>query len=300
MVKNIKFNEEEPIRLDKFLVEQLPNLSRGQIQKMIKSGLVLVNKKIVTPHLALQPNDQVSVEPLPEKKIVKTKLRAKVVEQTKDYLVLEKPAGLIVHPGDNVFAETMTDYLQKKYPEILEVGEDLTRPGIVHRLDKDVSGLMLIARHQAAYNFFKEVFQSHQVKKEYVALVHGETSNDEGVMDFTISRAKKHGRMAANPKEHDGKKSETEYDVIKRYKNYTLLNLRPKTGRTHQIRVHLKALGHTIVGDQIYRTKKLQEKIDIDRIFLHAGYLGFFDMNKKWQEYKSKLPTKLENILKEL
>jgi len=298
--KTIKYNQQESQRLDKFLVQELPDLSRAKIQKMIKSGLVLVNKKVVTPHVALAENDVISVKPLPKNKIKKTKLKPKIIVTAKDFLVLEKPAGLIVHPGNNVREETMTDLLLKDFPEISEAGEDESRPGIVHRLDKDVSGLMIIARNQDAFKHFKKQFQEHEVKKEYTALAHGELEKDEGIIDFTIERAKGSGRMAAKPKEAFGRQSETEFDVIERFKNYTLLKLKPKTGRTHQIRVHLKAIGHSIVGDQLYKTRKLKEKIELDRIFLHAGYLGFYDLKNKWQEHKSNLPIKLKNILKNL
>ena len=299
-MKTIKFEENKTQRLDKFLLPHLPDLSRAEIQRMIKEGFILVNQNKVTPHNFLKNGDKVSVKPKPAKKIQKTKLKYKLINETKDYLIIEKPAGLIVHPANNVFEETLTDLLLQKYPNIADVGEDKTRPGIVHRLDKDVSGLMVIARTQEMFNHLKAAFQAHEIKKEYTALVHGELTRDEGIIDFTIQRAKGRGKMAANPKESDGRESKTEFDVLKRFKNYTLLKLKPKTGRTHQIRVHLKALGHSIVGDKVYRTKKLVEKIEMDKIFLHADTLGFFDLEKKWQEYKSNMPNDLNKILKEI
>jgi 23S rRNA pseudouridine1911/1915/1917 synthase len=223
-----------------------------------------------------------------------------LIKTTPDYLIITKPAGLIVHPGHNVYEETLTDLLVKKFPEISVVGEDKTRPGIVHRLDRDVSGLLIIARTQAMFQHLKNAFQNHEIKKEYLALVNGELSQDAGKIEFTINRSKTRGLMVASSKATLGRPAETEFEVIKKFKNYTLVRLRPKTGRTHQIRVHLKAIGHSIVGDQVYKTRKLKEKIQLDRIFLHADTLGFFDLEKNWQEFKSDLPNELKNILKNL
>ncbi len=295
-------------RLDKFLVEMWPTHSRSQIQKMIKEGLVLVNGKKATVHKWLKAGDKLKVE---EKKINTTKtipsktnqplikkINYQIITETKDYLVVEKPAGVVVHE-DAVHKNSLIGEIIKKYPEIKKVGDNPERPGIVHRLDKEVSGLLLIARHEEAFEYFKKQFKERKIKKEYIALVYGEPEKEYGEIDFPIERGKG-GKMAAKPKGSEGKRALTEFEIQKKFINYTLLKIKIKTGRTHQIRVHLNAYGHPIVGDNLYKPKKLKSKIDISRIFLHAETLGFYDMAGEWQEFHSPLPQELKNILNEL
>jgi 23S rRNA pseudouridine1911/1915/1917 synthase len=306
-------------RLDKFLVAKLPDFSRSQIQKMIKGGEILVNGKIVAPHYFLKVGDKIELRstadsPQPtakKKKEINNKLsnnqplifnlKSSIVSETDDFLIIDKPAGLAVHPAPGLKEEkTLIDYILEKYPKIAKVGEDPGRPGIVHRLDKDVSGLIVIAKNQNSFDSLKQQFQMRKVKKEYEALVHGEVEKDEDTIDFPIGRGLK-GRMAARAitAKEEGKRALTEFRVVKRYTNFTLLKVQIKTGRTHQIRVHLLAYGYPIVGDKIYFIKKIKPA-SLNRPFLHSSALGFYDLNNQWVEFKSDLPVELNDYLKNL
>lgn len=233
--------------------------------------------------------------------------KIKIIYEDKDVLVLDKPAGLEIYREElsSPMEEkkdgeaTLVDWLLLKYPEISKVGPDPARPGIVHRLDKGVSGLLVVAKNEASFENLIKQFEERKIKKEYIALVYGKISKDEGVIDFPIARAKS-GRFAALPPNHPGGRvAITEYEIMERFVNFTLLSVRIKTGRTHQIRVHLFALGYPVVGDVLYNQKKMK-KAPLDRIFLHAAKIGFYDRENNWKEYESNLPAGLKNFLETL
>jgi len=294
-------------RLDKFLVSQLPDFSRSQIQKMIKAGQVLLNGQPTAVHHFLKEGDTVDVkESLPrlEKWMDHEDKKAQSVElpivyNDSNFLVVNKQAGLLVHEAPGHQETTLVDILLEKYPEIAKIGEDPIRPGMMHRLDREVSGLMVIAKTQAAFDHLKSQFKQRKVKKEYTALVYGQPAKPEGEIEFAIDRSVKGFKMAAKPS-NEGKKAITKFEVLEKFKNFSLLKLMPETGRTHQIRAHLNAYGLPIVGDQVYKPKKLKEKIKLDRIFLEANYLGFYDLNNNWKEFKIPLSSKLGNLLNDL
>jgi 23S rRNA pseudouridine1911/1915/1917 synthase len=217
--------------------------------------------------------------------------------EDENFLVLDKPAGLEVAAEIKKTEPTLVNWLVAKYPAIAKVGLP-SRPGIVHRLDKAASGLLVIAKTQAAFESLIKQFKERKIKKEYIVLVHGLVKKDEGVIEFPISRTRS-GRFAALPKGSEGREAITEYEVVKRFRNFTLLKVKIRTGRTHQIRVHLHALGHSVVGDKLYKQKRIK-KIPLDRLFLHASTLGFYDLNNKWKEFKSDLPDELVQFLNTL
>jgi len=241
-----------------------------------------------------------------------------IIFEDENYLVINKPAGLAVHGGGNIKGETLVDWLLKKYPKIKTVGEDESRPGIVHRLDMDVSGLMVIAKNQDSFIDLKNKFKNREVQKEYQALVHGQVSKDSDLIDFPIKRAKDGYRMAAlpkntvdlltrrHPKNRDNgnigglfksKEALTEFTVLKRFVNYTLLQVKIKTGRTHQIRVHFFAYGHPLAGDDLYYTKKTapkNKKLGLGRVFLVANKLSFMGRDGKKLEFSLDLPKELK------
>jgi len=235
-----------------------------------------------------------------------------IIYEDKDFLILEKPSGLIVHPDKHQKDNTLVDWILDNYPEIKKVGE-ASRQGLVHRLDKDVSGLMVIARNKATYQYLISQFKARKVKKEYLALVFGTISPTKGVIDFSIARNKKGKLVALNSenliassfqsgqqKVKNIKSAITEYQVIEKFQGFTLIKLKLLTGRTHQIRLHLKAMGCPIVGDKKYSIKQLNNlttKQKIDRIFLHACYLGFYNQKEKWMEFKSDWPEELKEFL---
>ncbi|PIR12937.1 RluA family pseudouridine synthase [Candidatus Falkowbacteria bacterium CG11_big_fil_rev_8_21_14_0_20_39_10] len=233
-------------------------------------------------------------------------MKYKKIKENKEFLIINKPSGLIVHRAGHIKEESLADQLLKKYPKLEKVGEDPSRPGIVHRLDKLVSGLMVIPKTQESFNNLKKQFQERQITKVYTALVYGRIEADEGEIDFPIKRSSQGNKMAAIPKtvkketNPDGRQAVTEFEVIKKFINYTLLKVKIKTGRTHQIRVHLFAFGHSIVGDDLYSAKKTREKnkkLGLDRIFLAATKLGFKDLDGVYQEFEIGLPEELEEVL---
>jgi 23S rRNA pseudouridine1911/1915/1917 synthase len=208
----------------------------------------------------------------------------KIIYEDDDILAVNKPAGLLVHCAENSKEPTLVDWLIKKYPEIKNIGEDQSRPGIVHRLDKDTSGVLLVAKNQKTFEYLKSQFQSRKIKKKYLALVHGIVKNDKGLIELPIAKSKKdfrkkacldarravHGKLAGKIRE-----AVTEYKVLKRFPGYTLIEACPKTGRTHQIRVHLKAIGYPIVCDRLYGPKKQECPFGLSRHFLHASSIEF-------------------------
>jgi len=295
-------------RLDKFLTSEL-KLSRSKVQKMISDGEVTVNGKLPSIHEFLKNGAVVEFAKLKKAKAeskdkvpANSKVPFKVIEENKDYLIIEKPAGIIVHPTDKGETDTLANGLVAKYPELKKVGENELRPGIVHRIDKEVSGLLIIPRTQKAYEYFKNLLKTRRVKKIYTALVHGLIERNEGTIDFKIGRSRKQGRMAAYPNDSEGNREAlTHFEVIDRLDFLTLLKVTIATGRTHQIRVHMNALNYPIVGDTLYTQKFVKRKnIVLPRLFLHASELAFVDMDGKLVHYKSALPKELKDLLKKL
>lgn len=298
--------KENKIRLDKFLTAKLP-ITRSQIQKLIKTGNILVNNQKTSAHYFLKPGDVVKFaqkdinELTKEKKLEPNKnIKLKIVFENQNIIVVDKKAGLLVHPTDKMEPDTLVNGLLAYYPKIKNVGDDKLRPGIVHRLDKGVSGLMLVCKNQKAFDYYKKLFQTRQIKKVYTALVHGQMEKSEDVIDMPMARSASAGKMAVRSKEQGGKQAITKYSVNKQFNHFALLEVEILTGRTHQIRAHLNALNHPVVGDPLYKQKNVKQKIDLDRIFLHSTILGFADLQGKYQEFKSKLPIKLNKIIKDL
>jgi len=319
LIKNmqIKYQEEQPKRLDVFLAKQLDD-TRSQIKKNIQSGNVLINKKPAKPHTKLKQGDAIKIikqkaETISTKTSTTETTQAapepKIMAETDDYIILEKPAGLLVHATLKNETNTLANWLAKKYPELEKIAdpeslkrdEQIFRPGIVHRLDKDVSGVMLIARNQNAFEYFKKLFQKRDIKKEYLALVHDHLPQTSGIIDFEISRSSSGEKMASHPHgSGKGKPALTEYEVLKKFLKFDLVKINIKTGRTNQIRVHLFALGNPIAGDRRYTNKKFKErkqKTPFSRLFLHANTLEFTDRQGELQTYESPLPGVMDKVI---
>jgi len=287
-------------RLDVFLANETA-ATRSQIQKANTNGLILINEKNKSDHYRLREGDRIEIrEAEPEKPPkIRTEFSLDIIYKNNDLVVINKPSGIIVHPPREDFqGVTLTDLLTRRFPEIKTVGEK-GRPGIVHRLDKEVSGLMIAARTEEAYDFLKNEFAAGGVKKIYTGLAHGRIAEERGEIKLKIARSARGKRMAARPLSQAGKEALTLYRVKKRFTSYTLLEIEIKTGRTHQIRAHFYALGHAIAGDPLYRAKQ-PGKIVPDRIFLHSTRLGFNDLGRGWREFESHLPPDLEGFLKKL
>jgi len=296
-------------RLDSFLSKFDPRLSRSQWQKEIKAGEVLISGKKKAPHYFLREGDILEIKKVEiNKSSNNNRIRnelfklIKVIEEDEDYLVISKPAGLIVHPNGVSNKLALTDWLVKKYPEIKKVGDKL-RPGIVHRLDKDVSGLMVIARTPEMSLYLQDQFRQRKVMKQYNALVHNQMQQDDGEINTPIRRSESKGMFVADIQARvSSKKALTRYKVLKKFKKYTLLQVNILTGRTHQIRVHLRSIGHPVVGDKLYITHDIKKKkpVNLGRLWLYASKLGFKDSQGNYHEFKVNIPTDLNNFIKAL
>jgi 23S rRNA pseudouridine1911/1915/1917 synthase len=281
----------------------------------------------VTVHYALKENDTVTItasKPLPaaskktETTAAQPRRQPEVIAETEDYLVINKPAGLLVHPTEKQEDWSVAAWLKEYAPAVTKIfqqdklltEEERQRPGIVHRLDADVSGLMVIAKTLPMYFCLKEQFQERKIKKIYLALVYGVTTKESGDINLPIGRATAGHKMAAHTTQHpDDRSAKTEYQTLRRFLNHSFLAVTIHTGRTHQIRAHLQAIGYPLVGDPIYHpkkdnfhdsTKKIKIKHDLDRPFLHSANLGFYDLANNWQEFSSPLPAELDAYLAQL
>jgi len=245
----------------------------------------------------------------------------KIIFQNKDFIVVEKPAGLAVHSGIATDGKTLVDFLLERFPEIKNVGDALprtcrgaagardpiTRPGIVHRLDKETSGVIIVARNQKTFKYLKNLFKNRKVEKKYLALVHGKFKDKEGKIEGEMGRSKRDFRKQALVRGKITVRKEryslTCYKVRKEFDNLSLLEVFPKTGRTHQIRVHLHAIGHPIVGDAKYSFKKYlprrqaSKKFPVPRMFLHASEISFIDQDGKHKTFRSNLPDIFQKFL---
>lgn len=299
---DIIYTKSEKIRLDKYLLEIKPEVSRSALQKKIKQGEILVNDKKVLPHHYIKTGDVIKIHDnfTKQNQTDYAHFQLLIIAETENYLIINKPAGLTVHkPNPESTMISLADILIQKYPDLKNIGEHPLRPGIMHRLDKNVSGIMVIAKTMTMYTHLKNQFQTRQTQKTYLGLVYGHMPEEAGTIDFPIIRSHS-GKMVARPKSQSGKEAVTLYETITQYPHFTYLKLMPKTGRTHQIRLHLHALGHPLVGETLHIPKKLKLFKNIDRIFLHALRLGFFDLQGDWQEYEAPLPQELQTILNSL
>lgn len=235
-------------------------------------------------------------------------MKYELIAETKEYIVINKPAGLLTHGAPHIHEETLVEQLLADFPSLAGVGEDEARPGIMHRLDKLASGILVIAKTQESFENLKKQFKERTVNKHYTALSYGAIESLGEDINFPIKRSTKGFKMAAIPEtvkgepNMDGRNASTRFTVIKKYINYTLLDVKIRTGRTHQIRVHMAAYGHPLVGDDIYGTKKTRiknKKLELDRIFLVARELEFRDLNGDKQKYEIELPSDLQKFLEE-
>lgn len=234
-------------------------------------------------------------------------MESKVIYEDKNFLAIDKPAGLLVHPTANSKEKTLVDWLLKRYPEIKKVG-DLpagrqvqTRPGIVHRLDRDTSGIILVARNQKYFEYLKNLFQTRAIKKTYRALVYGRVMPRRGIIEREI-KIKSGTTKRTVFRGRSEKAAVTEYKVLKHFDNFSWLEVQPLTGRTHQIRVHLASIGHPVVGDKLYGHKKPKEirLLNIDRQMLHAYSLEFSPSPGKRLKLAANLPEDIKSALQHL
>ena len=323
MIKEITITEEDSShRLDAFLAKRIEDRSRGDIIRAIKAGDILVNDTNIKPHYKLKINDHISITQIDsiEEQTLEpnASIKLTILEENDHFLVINKPSGLQVHPSTRREVDTLANGLLAYLPTIKDVGDDSLRPGIVHRLDKDTSGLMVIAKDQETFEVLKEAFKMRKIQKTYTALVWGSFDQREGVIDAPIARAKSytkqkvaHGKFGG-----DAKDAVTHYKVLRELQlqksemelkgTISLVEIQPKTGRMHQIRVHFAHIQHPLVGDTKYCTKNEYNDnlvffealpVEILHTFrLHASKLVFFLKDKEYS-YEAPLPKSfLANI----
>ncbi len=298
-MKSLTLAPNEPTRLDVLLAETL-GLSRTKIQKAIKTGLIMVPGVEITPHFSIEKPTEVSYD---EEALLKPIPRSTelpvldIIFEDADILVINKQAGFIVHRNNEADLLSIADAAVKHAPEMASVGENPLRPGIVSRLDKGVSGVMVMAKNETSYKWLKRAFHDREVKKEYLALVHGVPGHLEGTIDFSIARSVSSGKMAARPNSQEGREAITHYVVKKAFRFHALLDLIIETGRTHQIRAHMLAFGHGIVGDQLYKPKNIKHTLPLNRPFLHSASLTIPMLDGTTKTFTAPLPPELQSLL---
>lgn len=291
----------QPERLDTALARTL-GVSRAQAQRAIKEGRVFVNGTVAKAHLMLQPGATIQVtEEITEQETAPRVIPdLDILFEDDDVLVINKPAGLLVHPTSASNKQvTLIDAVLKYAPSIRGVGGDPMRSGIVHRLDREASGVLIVAKNERAHRFLKEQFKTRKTDKRYTVLVLGKVADDAGTIDFPIARSSTRARMAARPRSQEGKEAVSHYDVKQRFTTTTLLDVHIETGRTHQIRAHFFAIGHPVAGDKLYVRRGLKPLV-LDRLFLHARELSLTLPNGEHKTFSAPLPSQLTQVLSEL
>lgn len=263
-------------RLDQLVHERLPQFSRSRIQEWIKAGRIRVNENQQRPSHVVRPGDSIDVEPAEPGPLraAAEAIPLAVLYEDDDVVAIDKPAGMVVHAGAGIHSGTLVNALVHRFAALSAVGGAL-RPGIVHRLDRFTSGVILVAKNDAAHQGLAAQFSGRQVEKIYIALVHGTVKAETGRIERPIARDPvRRTRMTARLKE--GRAAWTEYRVLRRFAKFTLLEARIGTGRTHQIRVHLSSIGHPVVGDTVYGAPaKVEGQEPLGRYFLHARRIRF-------------------------
>jgi 23S rRNA pseudouridine1911/1915/1917 synthase len=291
-------------RVDILLLEYFPEYTRSFFQKHLKKGNIVCGENTITKNTSVKQGDVLNFERILDEQTKSSlepcDMSLNIITETSDYLIINKPAGLLTHPVSYQYTEkSLISGLLHLYPKDFSSFSEALRPGIVHRLDKDTSGLLLVAKHEKALSFFQQQFQERTIEKRYFALVVGVPKTSSGVLNAPIGRKLHDTKMGIFEK--DAKDAETHFEVIRtyNYKEYTfsLLDVTLVTGRTHQIRVHLHAFGHAILGDPLYGNMYYNDMFPLQRQFLHAHFLKFQDMENQSRSFESVLPEDLEKLL---
>ncbi len=297
--KSLIFTGEDKIRIDLYLTQKEIHPSRSQIRNLITQGKIRVNNNSVKPSYILKNGDVIDLA-IPENKELEIKAEAiplDIIYEDEYLMVINKPANMIVHPVGKIRSGTLVNALLYHCRDSLSgIGGGVIRPGIVHRLDKNTSGLMVAAKNDFAHLDLSKQIKEHQVTKKYLTLVHGRMRDDSGLIDAPIGRSLKNRKKMAVTVEGKSREAVTQFKVLKRFSGYTLVEATLRTGRTHQIRVHLAFIGYPIVGDQLYGHKK--QELNISRQSLHSHILGFVHpLTKKYMEFCAPLPKDIQEII---
>ena len=295
-----EIQENQQMRLDKYLAEQFPEQTRSYLQKLIKEGQVLVNGKTVKSGYQLSKSDEVSVT-IPEPKeldVEPQKIDLDIVYEDEDVILINKPKGMVVHPAPGHTTDTLVNGLLYHCKDNLSGINGVARPGIVHRIDRDTTGILIVCKNDMSHNSIAAQLKEHSINRRYRALVHGNLKEDTGTVEGPIGRHPvDRKKMAIN--ERNGKPAVTHYTVLERFGNYTLIECKLETGRTHQIRVHMTSIGHPLVGDEVYGPAKCPFKLQGQ--CLHAMVLGFVHPRTgEYMEFSADLPEYFKDLLKKL
>ncbi len=294
-------------RFDLFLAKKLPSISRSQAKRLIEDGWARVNNLRAKVAYALKPGDLVTLD-LPEQRpvaLAPEPLPIDVLYEDQEIAVVDKPAGMAVHPGAGIRSGTLVNALLYRFKQLAETASP-ERPGIVHRLDRLTSGLLVVAKTNNAHRHLSAQFKSRTVEKEYIALVYGEAKSDRGKIELAIGRDP-YQRIKISPRARRARAALTEYEVIERLEGFTLLKLKLRTGRTHQIRVHMASIGYPVVGDEAYGGRRFKSIANerkraavssLGRYFLHASWLAFIHPSSREKvSFESSLPPELVHLL---
>lgn len=300
--------EEAGVRLDAFLASHLKEISRTRVQRAIVDGDILVNQRVAKPSYRLRDGDQIEID-LPEPppiELVPEPISLNIVFEDNDLIVVNKPAGMVVHPGAGIESGTLANALVYHFNSLSGSG-GRTRPGIVHRLDKETSGLLVIAKNDVAHERLSDQFRERQVFKMYTALVYGRVSAERGEIEARIGRSRHNRTRMSVLRGGAGRTAHTIFEVAERHQNFTLLKVQIKTGRTHQIRIHLAHIGHPVVGDATYgggrensiRNAGIKHAVQsLGRHFLHSAELAFtHPRSGERLMFSSPLPEELNRLL---
>lgn len=295
-VQLIVQTDEDRTRLDRFCAAHLTNLSRSYVKTLIKKECVQVNGQIKKASHALNAGDVVTVAiPAPEEAGIQAEdIPLNIVYEDDDVIVVDKPSGMVVHPAPGTPSGTLVNALMAHTDQLSTIN-GVKRPGIVHRIDKDTSGLLVVAKNDHAHQFLAEQLAAHEMVRQYHGLVRGNIAEETGTVDMPLGRhPKERIKMAVV---EDGRHAVTHFTVVKRFGQYTEMIFRLETGRTHQIRVHMQAIGHPLVGDPLYGARR-KEPFKTDGQLLHAEKLGFVHpTTKKLMVFTSPLPSIFEEAL---
>ncbi len=301
MIRQFVASEElNGVRIDKCLAEAFAELSRSYLQKLLKSECVLVNGKPVKSNYRVNAGDSVELE-VPEAvepEIVPEKMDLDSVYEDKEVVIVNKPKGMVVHPAAGHYSGTLVNGLMEHCKDELSGINGVMRPGIVHRIDMDTTGLLIVCKNDKAHNEIARQLKEHSITRRYRAIVHGVVKEDEGTVDAPIGRHPvDRKKMSINEK--NGREAVTHYRVLERFRQFTYIECRLETGRTHQIRVHMASIHHPLLGDAGYGPAKCPYKLQGQT--LHAGVLGFVHPETgEYMEFEAPLPEYFEELLEKL
>ena len=292
---------EEILRIDRFLGSRLEQVSRSYLQKLVKDGAVLVNGKPVKSSYKVENGDRIRLE-IPdavEPEIEAEPMARDILYEDSDSILINKPKGMVVHPAAGHYSGTLVNGLMAHCKNELSGINGVMRPGIVHRIDMDTTGVLIVCKNDKAHNAIAEQLKVHSITRKYYAIVHGVLKADTGTVNAPIGRHPvDRKKMSINEK--NGKEAVTHYRVLQRFRRFTFVECQLETGRTHQIRVHMASIGHPLLGDQVYGPAKVPFS-GLQGQTLHAGVLGIIHPSTgEYMEFTAPLPAYFEAILKKL